>query len=66
MNILYAGLGASIGSTSILALYWKGTTRTGVMAGMITGTLVTIGWYYMPVLKDAIYELIPGFFQLCS
>lgn len=57
----WAGLGASLGPTSILALYWKGTTRTGVIAGLITGTVVTILWYYIPVLKNALYELIPGF-----
>lgn len=58
----WAGLGASIGPTSILALYWRGTTRAGIFAGMITGTIVTITWYFIPVLKDAMYELVPGFF----
>lgn len=57
----WAGLGASIGPTSILALYWKGTTRAGVMAGMIAGTTVTIAWYFTPILSDLMYELIPGF-----
>ncbi len=57
----WAGLGAAIGPTSILALYWKGTTKNGVMAGIITGTVVTIIWYFIPILKDAIYELIPAF-----
>ncbi len=57
----WAGLGASIGPTSILALYWKGTTRAGIFAGLITGTVVTIGWYYMPGMTDILYELIPGF-----
>ena len=57
----WAGLGASIGPTSILALYWKGTTRKGIFAGLITGTVVTIVWYYIPVLKNNLYELIPAF-----
>ncbi len=57
----WAGLGASIGPTSILALYWKGTTRAGIFAGLISGTAVTIAWYYIPVLKDSMYELVPGF-----
>ncbi len=57
----WAGLGASIGPTSILALYWKGTTRAGIFAGLISGTAVTIAWYYIPVLKDSMYELLPGF-----
>jgi SSS family solute:Na+ symporter len=58
----WAGLGASIGPTSILALYWKGTTRAGIFAGLITGTVVTIVWYLIPELKALMYELIPGFF----
>lgn len=57
----WAGLGASIGPTSILALYWKGTTRAGVMAGMVTGTTVTIAWYFTPFLSGLMYELVPGF-----
>lgn len=57
----WAGLGAAIGPTSILALYWKGTTRAGIFAGLITGTVVTIAWYFTPVLKGFLYELIPGF-----
>jgi SSS family solute:Na+ symporter len=57
----WAGLGASIGPTSILALYWKGTTRKGIFAGLFTGTVVTIVWYYIPVLKNNLYELIPAF-----
>ena len=57
----WAGLGASIGPASIMALYWKGTTRTGVMAGMVAGTGVTIGWYFTPLLSDLMYELVPGF-----
>lgn len=57
----WAGLGAAIGPTSILALYWKGTTRMGIFAGLFTGTVVTIVWYYIPVLKDNLYELIPAF-----
>jgi SSS family solute:Na+ symporter len=60
--IAWAGLGAAIGPTSILALYWKKTTRQGVMAGMIISTFVTIFWFYMPILKGFLYELVPAFF----
>ena len=58
----WAGLGASLGPTSILALYWKGTTKKGVIAGILTGTAVTIIWELTPVLNDNLYELIPAFF----
>ncbi len=57
----WAGLGAAIGPTSILALYWKGATKAGIIAGLLTGTTVTIIWYYIPVLKNNLYELIPAF-----
>lgn len=57
----WAGLGAALGPTSILALFWRGTTRAGVLAGLATGTLTTLVWYYTPALKDRLYELIPAF-----
>ncbi|MFN1835619.1 sodium/proline symporter [Balneola sp. MJW-20] len=57
----WAGLGASIGPTSILALYWKKTTKAGIIAGLLTGTTVTIIWYFVPALKANLYELIPAF-----
>lgn len=57
----WAGLGAALGPTSILALYWKGLTRAGVFAGLITGTVVTFVWTLTPALDALIYELIPAF-----
>ncbi len=57
----WAGLGAAFGPTSILALYWKNTTRTGIIAGMISGALCVIVWTRIAVLANFLYELIPGF-----
>ncbi|TVR80644.1 MAG: sodium/proline symporter [Saprospirales bacterium] len=57
----WAGLGAALGPTSILALYWKKTTGPGVLAGMLSGALVTIIWRLTPCLREISYELIPGF-----
>lgn len=57
----WAGLGASIGPTSIQALFNKRTTKAGVMAGMIAGTLTVFIWKSIPVLSNWMYELIPGF-----
>jgi len=58
----WAGLGAAFGPALILSLYWKGATKSGIFAGMLAGTLITIGWRLW--LKDitGVYELIPGFF----
>jgi sodium/proline symporter len=57
----WAGLGAAIGPTSILALFWRRTTRAGVIAGLITGTAVTIFWERTLALNSLIYELVPAF-----
>ncbi len=56
----WAGLGASVGPPLILALYWRGTTRAGVFAGLVTGALTTVVWYLTPALKSRLYELIPA------
>jgi Na+/proline symporter len=57
----WGGLGASLGPALIASLYWRRTSRAGVLAGMIAGTSVTIAWKLL--LKDAtgVYELIPAF-----
>jgi len=57
----WAGLGAALGPTSILALYWRRTTRPGVLAGLVTGTAVTIVWKLVPALSSRLYELVPAF-----
>ncbi len=57
----WAGLGASFGPTSILALYWRKTTRAGVIAGLVTGTAITFIWELTPALSTRLYELVPAF-----
>ncbi len=57
----WAGLGAALGPTTVLALFWRGTTGAGVAAGMIAGTLVTLVWKSSPALSGLVYELIPAF-----
>ncbi len=57
----WAGLGASLGPTSILALYWNRATRTGMLAGVLVGTATTVIWYFVPALKSRMYELVPAF-----
>lgn len=57
----WGGLGASFGPAVILSLFWKRTTKWGIFAGLISGTLVTIVWKTIPSLKALVYELIPAF-----
>jgi sodium/proline symporter len=57
----WAGLGAALGPTSILALFWKGSSRNGVLAGIVCGALTAIVWNRVPFLKESVYELVPAF-----
>jgi solute:Na+ symporter, SSS family len=57
----WGGLGAAFGTTVIFSLYWKRTTKYGIVAGMITGTVVTIIWRIFFKSTTGIYELIPAF-----
>jgi len=61
--VLYAwsGLGASFGPPVILSLFWARATKWGVLAGLVTGTIVTIVWNETAYLSDMMYELIPAF-----
>lgn len=57
----WAGLGSAFGPPLLLSLWWKRTTKVGAAAGMLVGTVVVILWYFIPVLKNSLYEIIPGF-----
>ncbi len=58
----WAGLGASFGPGIILSLWWKRTSRMGVLAGMISGTATVVLWKSVFDLGGLLYELVPGFF----
>ncbi|MBT3208427.1 MAG: sodium/proline symporter [Bacteroidetes bacterium] len=58
----WAGLGAAIGPTSILALFWKKTSKVGVVAGLLSGTISVFVWKNIEFLKEIMYELVPAFF----
>jgi SSS family solute:Na+ symporter len=57
----WAGLGAALGPTSILALYWRRTTGAGVLAGFVTGTVAVFVWASTPALKGIVHEIVPSF-----
>lgn len=58
----WGGLGASFGPTILLSLFWRRTTKAGIIAGLVSGTGVTIVWNQVAALKEIIYELVPAFF----
>jgi SSS family transporter len=57
----WGGLGAAFGPSILLSLYWKKTTKEGVMAGILVGSLTEIIWYLIPALKAIISEWVPAF-----
>jgi len=61
--VLYAwsGLGAAFGPAVILSLWWRRTTKWGILAGMATGTVVTVVWHNVEPLRAFVYELVPAF-----
>ncbi len=62
MNLVsyaWAGLGSTFGAVVVLSLFWRRTTRNGVVAGMICGALAVIVWHQLG-LSSVIYEIVPG------
>ena len=57
----WAGFGASFGPVILLSLYWKKITSSGALAGMIVGAVTVVIWGTNETLKDALYEIVPGF-----
>jgi sodium/proline symporter len=59
----WGGFGAAFGPLIILSLVWRGTTKAGALAGMITGAAtIFIVKNYIKIEGEYFYELLPGFF----
>ncbi|MEQ1724515.1 MAG: sodium/proline symporter PutP [Sphingopyxis sp.] len=56
----WAGFGAAFGPVIIAALWWRGATRWGALAGMVVGALTVIAWIAQG-WSSAMYEIVPGF-----
>lgn len=61
VGFAWSGLGSAFGPALFLTLWWRKTTREGVLAGMVVGTITVIIWHFTPQLKGLVYELAPGF-----
>lgn len=61
--VLYAwgGLGAAFGPPLLFCLWSRRVTKSGVMAGMLTGAITVVVWKNVAVLSGFVYELVPGF-----
>lgn len=68
VSFAWAGFGATFGPIMLFSLFWKRTTRSGAIAGMVAGAVSVFVWKL--VLKEflastipvfGIYELLPAF-----
>lgn len=60
--VLYAWaiLGAAFGPPLIAILFWKNVKMSGVVGGMISGTITTIVWRELGLSEMIVYEIIPA------
>ncbi len=61
VSYAWSGLGASFGPALLLLLKWKKTTKQGVLAGLLTGSLVTITWSNINTLDSFITHRFAAF-----
>ncbi|MFL3008942.1 MAG: sodium/proline symporter [Candidatus Neomarinimicrobiota bacterium] len=62
VSYAWSGLGSSFGPALLLTLWWKKTTRLGVILGLITGFTSTIIWGNSEFLKSIMSERLVSFF----
>ena len=55
----WAGFGAAFGPAILMSLFWKRTTRIGVIAGIIVGGVTILAWKNFAPFE--LYEIVPGF-----
>lgn len=61
VSYAWSGLGAAFGPALVLTLWWKRTTKRGVLAGMITGAATTIIWANAAGLQQWMTERLVSF-----
>ena len=61
VSYAWAGFGATFGPIILLALFWRGTTRNGAIAGLISGGITVVTWHNLKGGIFNIYEILPGF-----
>jgi sodium/proline symporter len=68
VSFAWSGLGSSFGPAIILSLWWDKTTRQGIIAGLLTGSLVTVIWgsndYLQSLVTERLISFILAFFAV--
>lgn len=72
VSFAWAGFGATFGPIMLFSLFWKRTTRSGAIAGMVSGAITVFVWklvfkeFLAPSIPFfGIYELLPAFIISC-
>lgn len=58
VSYAWAGFGSAFGPVVVLSLLWRGMTRNGALAGMLTGAVTVIAWKQFGGF--GLYEMVPG------
>jgi sodium/proline symporter len=61
VSYAWSGLGSAFGPALVLSLWWKKTTKNGIIAGLITGFLTTIVWANIDILRTMVTERLVSF-----
>ena len=64
VSFAWAGFGATFGPLMLFSLFWKRTTRSGAVAGMVSGAAMVFIWNFLVKPLGGIfgiYELLPAF-----
>ncbi len=61
VSYAWSGLGSAFGPALLLTLWWKKTTKKGVIAGILTGFFTTIIWSTIPELRAIVTERLISF-----
>lgn len=68
VSFAWAGFGATFGPLMLFSLFWKRTTRSGAIAGMLGGGVMVFVWNLLVRPLGGIfdiYELLPAFIFSC-
>ena len=61
VSYAWAGFGATFGPLILLSLFWRGTTQSGALSGLVAGGVTVIVWHQLKGGIFNLYELAPGF-----
>lgn len=65
VSMAWGGFGAAFGPCIIFSLYWRKMNAPAAIAGVLSGGIIDIVWYYLKINEVggifSVYELVPAF-----